>query len=76
MSLAKRAPESMLQLQERAGKYIKAEEAMKKQPVQSEGDKNNKKRKGNQEYEVKDKYPRTTSDSDSPKKSIPGQRFT
>ena len=29
MSLAKRAPESLLQLQERAGKYIKAEESMK-----------------------------------------------
>lgn len=57
MSLAKCAHESMLQLQDRVGKYIKLAEAMKKQHVQYEGEKNSKKRKGDQEYDVKDKYP-------------------
>ncbi|XP_074336194.1 uncharacterized protein LOC141705547 [Apium graveolens] len=56
MSLAKFPPESMLQLQDRAGKYIKMEESMKKTAVNNEptGD---KKRKTDQEYDAKDKYP-------------------
>lgn len=77
MSLAKHVPESMLQHQDRASEYIKAEEAMKKQPIQSEGENNIEKMKGDQEYDVKDKYPRATKDSDSPlKKNNLGQRFT
>ncbi|XP_074351307.1 uncharacterized protein LOC141690399 [Apium graveolens] len=54
MSLAKRPPESMLQLQDRAGKYIKGEESMKKITVNNEPT-GNKKRRTDQEYDSKDK---------------------
>ncbi|XP_074342642.1 uncharacterized protein LOC141680269 [Apium graveolens] len=64
MSLAKRPPESMLQLQDRAGKYIKVEESMKKTAVNNEPT-GNKKRKMDQEYDAKDKYPRIAKSSDS-----------
>ncbi|XP_074347020.1 uncharacterized protein LOC141685839 [Apium graveolens] len=56
MSLAKHPPESMLQLQDRAEKYIKVEESMKKTAVNNEPT-GNKKRKMDQEYDAKDKYP-------------------
>ncbi|XP_074351497.1 uncharacterized protein LOC141690611 [Apium graveolens] len=64
MSLAKRPPESMLQLQDRAGKYIKVEESMKKIPVSNEPT-GNKKRKTDQEYDAKDKYPQIGKNSNS-----------
>ncbi|KAK1393811.1 hypothetical protein POM88_012867 [Heracleum sosnowskyi] len=75
MSLAKNPPESMAELQQRA-----AEESMKKTNTTTTGGGNNggsKKRKAEQEYDVKDKYPRTTKDSDSaPRKSNPSTKFT
>ncbi|XP_074324003.1 uncharacterized protein LOC141660923 [Apium graveolens] len=64
MSLAKRPPESMLQLQDRAGKYIKVEESMKKMAVSNEPT-GNKKRKTDQEYDANDKYPQIGKNSDS-----------
>ncbi|XP_074327773.1 uncharacterized protein LOC141665688 [Apium graveolens] len=54
MSLAKCPPESMLQLQDRVGKYIKVEESMKKTAVSNEPT-GNKKRKMDQEYDANDK---------------------
>ncbi|XP_074347085.1 uncharacterized protein LOC141685907 [Apium graveolens] len=51
MSLAKRPPESMLQLRDRAGKYIKVEGSMKKTTVNNEPT-GNKKRKMEQEYDA------------------------
>lgn len=62
----------MVQIQEKAEKYIKADETMKKQPLSYE-DKGSKERKGNQDYEPKEKYPRKDKGSDSPKKI--GRRF-
>lgn len=48
---------------------------MKKQPLSYE-DHGGKKRKGNQEYEPKDKYPRMDNNSDSsPRKATPGQKL-
>ncbi|XP_074324063.1 uncharacterized protein LOC141660985 [Apium graveolens] len=64
MSLTKRPPESIMQLQDRARKYIKVEESMKKTTVNNEPT-GNKKRKTNQEYDTKDKYPRIGKSSDS-----------
>ncbi|XP_074377772.1 uncharacterized protein LOC141719296 [Apium graveolens] len=76
ISLAKRAPESLHQLQERAKKYIKAEESMKKIQESTENI-SNKKRKGVQEFDAKEKYQRSNKDEDSsPKKMSLGQRFT
>ncbi|XP_074337460.1 uncharacterized protein LOC141674649 [Apium graveolens] len=54
MSLAKRPPESMLQLHDRAGEYIKVGESMKKTTVNNEPT-GNKKQKTDQEYNAKDK---------------------
>ncbi|KAL8134898.1 hypothetical protein AgCh_009781 [Apium graveolens] len=51
MSLAKRPPESMLKLQDRAGKYIKVEESMRKTVVNNEPA-GGKKRKTDLEYIV------------------------
>ncbi|XP_074378459.1 uncharacterized protein LOC141719996 [Apium graveolens] len=70
MSLAKRPPKSMLQLQDRAEKYIKVEKSMKKTVVNNEPT-GNKKRKMDQEYDTKDKYSRIgkSSDSSSSKKN-------
>ncbi|KAK1365344.1 hypothetical protein POM88_040905 [Heracleum sosnowskyi] len=65
MSLAKHPPESMTELQQRVGKYIKAEESMKKTDTGGGNNGGSNKRKTEQEYDVKDKYPRTTRDSDS-----------
>ena len=65
----------MLQLQDRAGKYIKVEENMRKTVVSNEPV-GGKKRKNDLEYIVKDKYPRTEQNPDStPKKGGPGQKF-
>ncbi|KAK1397109.1 hypothetical protein POM88_006972 [Heracleum sosnowskyi] len=53
---------------------------MKKTDTLAAGSGNNggwKKRKAEQEYDVKDKYPRMTRDSDSaPRKSVPSTKFT
>ncbi|XP_074324196.1 uncharacterized protein LOC141661095 [Apium graveolens] len=70
MSLAKCPPESMMQLQDRARKYIKVGESMKKTTLNNEPT-GNKKGKTDQEYDDKDKYPRigTNSDSSSSKKN-------
>ncbi|KAK1386146.1 hypothetical protein POM88_023881 [Heracleum sosnowskyi] len=66
----------MLKLQDRAGKYIKAEERMKKYEPTVEGSENGEKRKETQECDARDKYPRTAKDSDSPpKKNNFGPRF-
>ncbi|XP_074342535.1 uncharacterized protein LOC141680125 [Apium graveolens] len=65
MSLAKRPPGSMLQLQDRVGKYIKVEESMKKTAVNNEPTGNKKKKKTDQEYDAKDKYPCIGKNSDS-----------
>ncbi|KAL8126173.1 hypothetical protein AgCh_013456 [Apium graveolens] len=54
MSLAKCPPESMLQLQDMVGKYIKVEESMRKMVVNNEPA-SGKKRKTDLEYIVKDK---------------------
>lgn len=75
MLLAKYVPENMLQLQERDGKYIKAEEAMKKQTTMYEGEKGSKKRKEGQEYDSIDKYPHVSKGSDLPPKATLRQRF-
>ncbi|KAL8134594.1 hypothetical protein AgCh_009570 [Apium graveolens] len=76
MSLAKRPPESMLQLQDRAGKYIKVEESIRKTVVSNEPA-GGTKRKTDLKYIAKDKYPRTEQSNDStPKKGGPGQKFT
>ncbi|XP_074355876.1 uncharacterized protein LOC141695536 [Apium graveolens] len=56
MSLAKHPLESILQLQDRAGKYIKVKESMKKMTINNEPT-GSKKRKTDQEYDAKDKYP-------------------
>ncbi|XP_074377473.1 uncharacterized protein LOC141718995 [Apium graveolens] len=60
----------MLQLQDRARKYFKVEESMKRTTVNNEPT-GNKKRKSDQEYDAKDKYPRIgkSSDSSSSKKN-------
>ncbi|KAL8146597.1 hypothetical protein AgCh_004356 [Apium graveolens] len=76
ISLAKRPPESMLQLQDRDEKYIKVEECMRKTVVNNEPV-GGKKRKTDLEYIAKDKYPRTEQNPDStPKKGAPGKKFT
>ncbi|KAL8134681.1 hypothetical protein AgCh_009636 [Apium graveolens] len=76
MSLAKRPPESMLQLHERAWKYIKVEESMRKTVVSNEPT-GGKKQKTDLEYIAKEKYLRTEQNPDStPKKGGPGQKFT
>ncbi|XP_074359789.1 uncharacterized protein LOC141699884 [Apium graveolens] len=62
MSLAKRPPESMLRLQDRAGKYIKVKEIMNKMTVNNEPTRN-KNRKTDQ-YDAKEKYPRIGKSSD------------
>ncbi|KAK1369417.1 hypothetical protein POM88_035509 [Heracleum sosnowskyi] len=76
-SLAKHPPENMLSLQDRAGKYIKAEESMRKYEPVATGNGNSKKRKDAPEYDAREKYPRTSKDSDSPpKKNNFGPKFT
>ncbi|KAK1372679.1 hypothetical protein POM88_028872 [Heracleum sosnowskyi] len=76
-SLAKHPLESMLKLQDRAGKYIKAEESMRKYEPTAGCSGNSKKRKETQEYDVKEKFPGTSKDSDSPpKRNNFGPKFT
>ena len=73
-SLAKHPSEDMQMLQERAGKYIKAAESLRKTIPTSEG--NDKKRKGDHDYGHQYKYPRTERDSDSASKGQRGPHFT
>ncbi|XP_074326801.1 uncharacterized protein LOC141664746 [Apium graveolens] len=75
MSLDKRPSESMLQLQDRARKYIKVEETMKKTAVSNEPV-GNKKRKTDQEYDTKDNYPRIGKSFDSSSKKNQQPRFS
>ncbi|XP_063949966.1 uncharacterized protein LOC135152791 [Daucus carota subsp. sativus] len=75
-SLAKRAPENMNELQERAGKYIKAEESLKKSQ-NNQGPTSNPKKCGNDtEYNADSKYSKTGDGDKSPTKKKAGPRFT
>ena len=66
MSLSKHASQDMNQLQERAGKYIKAEESMKKSHPQPDND---KKRKKDSSYNARDKFQRgEKSEKSTPRK--------
>ncbi|XP_074347216.1 uncharacterized protein LOC141686053 [Apium graveolens] len=75
MSLEKCPPESMLQFQDRAEKYIKVEKSMKKTVVSNEPA-GYKKQKTDQEYDAKDKYPRIGKSFDSSSKKNKQPRFT
>ncbi|XP_063950795.1 uncharacterized protein LOC135153038 [Daucus carota subsp. sativus] len=75
-SLAKRAPENMNELQERAGKYIKAEESLKKSQNNQGPTLNPKKRGNNTEYNADSKYSKTGDNDKSPTKKRAGPRFT
>lgn len=55
-SLAKKAPEDINVLQERAGKYIKAEEILRGET--QGGDNNKNKRRSDKKYNARSKYPR------------------
>ncbi|XP_074342172.1 uncharacterized protein LOC141679617 [Apium graveolens] len=71
ISLAKRPPENVLQLQSRAGKYIQVEESMKKTMVNNESA-SGKKQKTDQEYSATYKYYRANKEAESlPKKGGP-----
>ncbi|XP_017217125.1 uncharacterized protein LOC108194684 [Daucus carota subsp. sativus] len=73
-SLAKRAPENMNELRERAGKYIKAEESLKRS-LNNQGPTPNPKKCGNDtEYNADSKYSKTGDDDESPTKKRAGPR--
>ncbi|KAL8154930.1 hypothetical protein AgCh_000334 [Apium graveolens] len=73
---ALKVPDLDDKLQDRVGKYIKAEESMRKTVVSNEPA-GGKKQKTNLEYITKDKYPRTEQSNDSTlKMGGPGQKFT
>nr|XP_017225013.1 PREDICTED: uncharacterized protein LOC108201233 [Daucus carota subsp. sativus] len=75
-SLAKRAPDNMNDLQERAGKYIKAEESLRKSQ-NNQGQNTNFKKCGNDtEYNAENKYAKKDDDEKSPAKKKLGPRFT
>ncbi|XP_063939813.1 uncharacterized protein LOC135148496 [Daucus carota subsp. sativus] len=74
-SLAKRAPENMNELQERAGKYIKAEESLKKSQNNQGPTPNPKKRGNDTEYNADNKYSKTGDGDKSPTKKKAGPRF-
>ena len=71
MSLAKHAPQDMNQLQERAGKYIKAEESMRKSHPQPDND---KKRKKDSSYNARDKFQRAEKSEESTPRKL-GAKF-
>nr|XP_017228856.1 PREDICTED: uncharacterized protein LOC108204075 [Daucus carota subsp. sativus] len=75
-SLAKRAPENMNELQERAGKYIKTEESLKKSQNNQGPTPNPKKRGNDTEYNADSKYSKTGDGDKSPTKKRAGLRFT
>lgn len=63
-------------LQESVDEYIKVEDIMKKNAISVRGHINNKKQKGDQEYNSNDKYLRISKDSDyTSKKNSQGQKF-
>ncbi|XP_063942760.1 uncharacterized protein LOC135150403 [Daucus carota subsp. sativus] len=75
-SLAKRAPNNMNELQERAGKYIKAEESMRKSQNNQGSTKDSKKRGNDTEYDADNKYLKREDGEKSPTKKQSGPRFT
>ncbi|XP_063947567.1 uncharacterized protein LOC135152128 [Daucus carota subsp. sativus] len=75
-SLAKRAPDNMNDLQERAGKYIKAEESLRKSQSNQGLNTNFKKRGNDVEYNAENKYAKKDDDEKSPAKKKVGPRFT
>ncbi|XP_063936204.1 uncharacterized protein LOC135147248 [Daucus carota subsp. sativus] len=75
-SLAKRAPDNMNDLQERAGKYIKAEESLRKSQSNQGPNANFKKRGNDAEYNAENKYAKKDDDEKSPAKKKVGPRFT
>ncbi|XP_063948020.1 uncharacterized protein LOC135152114 [Daucus carota subsp. sativus] len=75
-SLAKRAPDNMNDLQERAGKYIKAEESLRKSQSNQGPNTNFKKRGNDAEYNAENKYAKKDNDEKSPAKKKVGPRFT
>ncbi|XP_063938824.1 uncharacterized protein LOC135148293 [Daucus carota subsp. sativus] len=66
----------MNQLQERAGKYIKAEESLKKSQNNQGPSPNPKKRGNDTEYNADSKYSKSGDDDKSPTKKRAGPRFT
>ncbi|XP_063938095.1 uncharacterized protein LOC135147955 [Daucus carota subsp. sativus] len=75
-SLAKRAPDNMNELQERAGKYIKAEEIMRKSQNNQGPTTDSKKRGNDTEYDADNKYLKREDGEKSPTKKQSGSRFT
>ncbi|XP_063942645.1 uncharacterized protein LOC135150313 [Daucus carota subsp. sativus] len=75
-SLAKRSPDNMNDLQERAGKYIKAEESLIKSQSNQGPNTNFKKRGNDAEYNAENKYAKKDDDEKSPAKKKVGPRFT
>ncbi|XP_063939715.1 uncharacterized protein LOC135148429 [Daucus carota subsp. sativus] len=73
---AKRAPDNMNDLQERAGKYFKAEESLIKSQNNQGPNTNFKKRGNDAEYNTENKYPKKDDDEKSPAKRKIGPRFT
>nr|XP_017250817.1 PREDICTED: uncharacterized protein LOC108221449 [Daucus carota subsp. sativus] len=74
-SLAQRAPDNMNDLQERAGKYIKAEESLRKSQNNHGPNTNFKKRGNDTEYNAENKYPKRDDDEKSPVKKKLGPRW-
>ncbi|XP_017256327.2 uncharacterized protein LOC108225883 [Daucus carota subsp. sativus] len=66
----------MNELQERAGKYIKAEESLKKSQVVQGQASNSKKRGKDTEYNANSKYSKTEDDDKSSTKKKSGPKFT
>nr|XP_017217146.1 PREDICTED: uncharacterized protein LOC108194707 [Daucus carota subsp. sativus] len=75
-SLAKRAPDNMNDLQERAGKYIKAKERPRKSQNNQGSNTNFKKRGNDTEYNAENKYSKKDDDEKSPAKKKLGPRFS
>ena len=74
-SLAKQAPEDMNALQERAGKYLKAEESLRKETHVIDNT-SNKKWRNDKEYDVgKKKYTKSDKSEDSTPKKKGGPNF-
>nr|XP_017250801.1 PREDICTED: uncharacterized protein LOC108221433 [Daucus carota subsp. sativus] len=75
-SLAQRAPDNMNDLQERAGKYIKVEESLRKSQNNQGPNTNFKKRGSDAEYNAENKYSKKNDGEKSPAKKKLGPRFT
>ncbi|WOH00670.1 hypothetical protein DCAR_0520043 [Daucus carota subsp. sativus] len=70
------APDNMNDLQERAGKYIKAEESLRKSQNNQGPNTNFKKRGNDTEYNAENKYSRKEDEEKLPAKKKVGPRFT